>query len=240
VPVATPPLVAGALRAAKAMREWDRAKHLEHLNRYYEGKQYEDRDYDWEGYRLGLPGFGGIPLPPTRVIPISRRKPPANYRLGKIIVQRYTSLMFGEGDDALPKLLCEEDPDSEDFAQAIASAAGSALIFQEARDNGGAMGTGVVSWAWVDGEPRIEVHDPRHTWVLEWADAAKSIPKTVVKIWPTCEPGLNEDGQLVMVEAGWRASGARVSPARSASTASIATSPSAAPKRRTGRSSARR
>jgi len=200
VPAGTPPKVAAALRSTAAMQRWERVTRLERLTQYFENRQYEDRRYDWDGRMVGLPGFGGIPMPTNTAVPVSRRRPPAVYALPQIIVQRYTAMLFGE--EGFPQLFVEDDPDSEDFIRAVAEAAEAADIWGEARDDGGQRGTAIVSWAWVDGEPRLEVHDARYCWVLEWADAQRCVPAVVLKIWQTCEPGIGSEGQLVEAD-GW-------------------------------------
>lgn len=202
VPAGTDPKVAAALRATAAMQHWERSERLDRLTAYFESRQYDDRKYDWQGYLISMPGFGPIRLPPTHVPPLADRRPPAVYALSKIIVQRYTAMVFGE--DGFPELFVEDDPDSEDFVRACAEAANASDAFAEARDDGGQKGTAVVSWAWVDGEPRLEPHDARFVWPLEWVDAGRMIPATVVKIWPTCEMVENEDGHLVERD-GWMA-----------------------------------
>lgn len=202
VPAGTSPKVAAALRSTAAMQRWERTRRLERLTRYFECRQYEDRRYDWDGRMIGLPGFGGIPMPTNTVPPVSERRPPAVYALPKVIVQRFTAMLFGE--EGFPELFVEDDPDSEDFVRAIAEAASAPDIWDEARDDGGQRGTAVVSWAWVDGEPRLEVHDARDCHVLEWADRQRCVPAIVVKLWEECEPGISPDGLLVDRD-GWRA-----------------------------------
>lgn len=217
IPPGTPAIVAAALRGAAQMLHWECYQRCDRLEKYFEGTQYDDKPYDWDGSLRSISGIVGVPIPAIagRVPSMSSRRPGAVYRLGKIMVQRYTALIFGEdGEKGFPAVSCEEDPDSEDFVQAIAEAAELGDVFAEARDAAGIRGTAVLSYAWIDGEPRVEVHNRKQITVLEWLDESRDLPQVVVKIWPTKVPAIGVGGVLIE-QAGWMArewSGPRTQP----------------------------
>lgn len=200
----TPPLVAAALRSVASIRRFERTQRLERLDRYYRGAQYDDRAYGWDGRHLAssesLGGFA--PFYPDWIVPLDQRRPPANYLVGRVIVDRFTSLLFGDG--SFPEIRVEGDPVTEDFLRATSAAAQLPERMTHARNLGGAQGTAVLSYAWVDGLPVVEVHSAAHVLVLRWADPQRHVPHHVLKIWPTSEPAVDAEGQLVERE-GWLA-----------------------------------
>lgn len=204
LPATTPPLVAAALRSVASIRRFERTERLERLDRYYRGAQYDDRAYGWDGRHLAssesLGGFA--PFYPDWIVPLDQRRPPANYLVGRVIVDRFTSLLFGDG--SFPEIRVEGDADTEDFLRATSTAAQLPERMTHARNLGGAQGTAVLSYAWVDGLPVVEVHSAAHVLVLRWADPQRHVPHHVLKIWPTSEPGVDAEGQLVELE-GWLA-----------------------------------
>lgn len=178
------------------MLEWERSERMERQQRYFEGTQYEDRDYDWDGsFRPVSDAIGSAsPAFPPQLVPMARRRPPSVYRLGKIIVQRYTALLFGEA--GFPELHVEDDQDTEDFVRGVAEAADLPQVFADARDLGGQLGTAVLSYAWVDGEPSVEVHNAAQIVPLAWENPGKRILRQAVKVWVSEEASIAEDGTL--------------------------------------------
>ncbi len=203
VPDGTDPLVRAALLGVERVSRFERTGRLESLDHYYRGTQYDAREYGWDGRFLASPG--GLPVEPWYpdwIVPLDQRRPPANYLVGRVIVERFTSLLFGDG--RFPDVTLAGDPITEDFMRATCDAARLPECMIHARNLGGAQGTAIVSYAWVDGLPRVEVHAARHVLVLRWADPQQHIPHHVLKIWPTSEPGLDSDGQIIESD-GWMA-----------------------------------
>jgi hypothetical protein len=150
----------------------ERQQGLNSLWAWYRCANYAVRGMDWDGtqHTEGLdheaiatagfipPGFidaGGATLP------LKFRRPSAPYRLVKVIVDRFTGLLFSERRH--PKLRVDGDPDTEDYAAAMAD---SARLWQQmilARTYGGAMGSVAVGFQFLNGKPIIEIHDPRWT-----------------------------------------------------------------------------
>lgn len=147
------------------------------LNRrwsYYCCAQYENRKTEWDGSaHLDLlakeaivtagfipPGFYAADGAMTE-LPLRFRRPTIPYHLGKVIVNRFTGLLFSEHQH--PMFTCPGDPETEDFANALAEAARLWPSMIQSRNFGGGTGTAVVGYAFIEGKPVIEVFDPRWT-----------------------------------------------------------------------------
>lgn len=156
-----------------------RQQQLNRLWSFYRCCQYDARRVDWDG-RERLDGVdhdaiahGGF-IPPGfydagATFPLKFRRPTAPYNLVRVIVDRLTGLLFSENRH--PRLRSEGDPATEDYVAALAEAARLWQAMIRARTFGGATGTAVAGFQFVEGRPVVEVHDPR--WIVpEWADRA--------------------------------------------------------------------
>lgn len=129
-----------------------RAKRLGKLTDLYRGQQYADQGLQpsWDK------------LPPGRYVPLRSQMPSTQYDLPRLIVDRPTALLFGEG--RFPEIAYEPKVSGTDVAEvnawlsAIAdegSLAHAALIWAR---QGATCGTAVMSWCLVDGEFDFETH----------------------------------------------------------------------------------
>ncbi len=164
------------------------------LNRrwsYYCCAQYDARVTDWDGTprvdpveREAIasaaflpPGFydaGGQ----LNDMPLQFRRPTAPYNLGRVIVDRFTGLLFSERRH--PKLAAIGDPDTEDYVNALAEECRLWMTMVIARGYGGATGTAVVGFMFLDGKPTLEIHDPR--WTLpRWKDRDRLVIAAIEK-----------------------------------------------------------
>jgi len=161
--------------------EDDRFRAMDRCEAYFRGKQDEGKTYDWDGR---MSGYGGqASIKPGWYVPHKLRKPSTRYDMAKMIVRRLTSMLFGQ--DHFPEIRCEGDPDAEDFARELCTAARLKVRMAEARDLGGATGTAVLSFGFVRGAPRVKVHNAKHVTVLEWADEEELRPARVLKAYST-------------------------------------------------------
>lgn len=201
VPPQVPPIVAAALRSVRAIEEWPEHERAERLRHVFEGCQYDERRYDWDGFVAGSGGAARVAAanPP----PVDQRRPSSRYHLGRLIVRRLTGMVVGEA--GFPEVFCETDADAEAFARATAKAASASLRLKEARNDGGATGTAVLSFAWVQGRPVIEVHKREQVTVLEWADVGQQIPARVLKLWTVCEPAVDASSGTLVQRETWMA-----------------------------------
>jgi hypothetical protein len=148
----------------------ERQQELNRLWSVYRCAHYKHRKVDWDGKQatdafndevISTQGF----MPPGFVdgsgasLPLKYRKPTAPYALVKVIVDRFTGLLFSEGQH--PEIKVDGDPATEDWLRALAD---STRIWQQmiqARQYGGSMGSTAIGFQFVNGKPAIEVHDPR-------------------------------------------------------------------------------
>lgn len=145
------------------------------LNRYmsfYATTQYESRTVSWDGRKVLSPieresiarstvlpmGFydpGGM----FDEMPLSMRLPIAPYHLTRVVVNRFTGLLFSA--KMHPQVRAAGDPQLQSWVEGIVSAARLWIRLAHARNLGGAQGSVGVSFRFRNGKPLIEVHDPR-------------------------------------------------------------------------------
>lgn len=149
-----------------------RQQELNRLWATYRGQQYSARKVDWDGTEraegidaeaIASAGF----LPPGyydagATFPVKFRRPSTPYHLRKVIVDRFSGLLFS--DRKHPTIRIEGDAVAEDYVRTLAEVSRLWPAMIMARTYGGAMGTVAVGFQFVDGKPVIEVHDPR--WLI--------------------------------------------------------------------------
>jgi hypothetical protein len=159
--------------------ESDRTKKLARLGSYYYGSQYDALKYDWDGYHRG---YEDADIKPGFKIPMSRRKPSVRIDVPRMIVGRLTAMMLGE--EGWPDIGVDGDEDAQDFTEALSRESKLYGKFNELRDRGGSCGTAVASFSFIDGKPRVAVHDAAYITVLEWADKYEFRPARVLEAYP--------------------------------------------------------
>lgn len=147
---------------------------------YFECTQHDHKRFTWEGHyvRFGADSY----VPATTYVPMSQRQPSARLDLAKIITDRLTSMLFGK--EHWPMVEVKGDKIAEDYCGALIDESDISMKLIEARNNGGATGTSVLSWGFVEGKPVVEVHDAAHIEVLDWANYEKRKPRKVLKAYP--------------------------------------------------------
>lgn len=148
----------------------ERQQTLNRLWSWYRAQQYEARTIDWNGRTYMTPlaveaissrGF----IPPGFVdaggqnTPLKFRRPSAPYSLARVITDRFTGLLFSEGQ--YPEVHVDGDPVTEDFMRTVIDVSRLWQQMLLARAYGGGMGSVAVGFQFVDGKPIVEVHDPR-------------------------------------------------------------------------------
>ena len=203
MPAQTPALVAATLRSLGDLQELPRYQGMATRHAYFDGAQYDDRSFNWDGSYCGMTSAVGDPVfPPDHVPSFTRRKMPMQIKPQRRIVSTLTSLVFGEGH--FPTARCEDDPKTEDFLAGVVEAGRVDEVMGRGRNLGGVHREVAASWGWVDGLPVFEVHSARWTFVLDWHDFAQKVPRHVVKVWPVEVKTQNEQGLLAIGE-GWMA-----------------------------------
>lgn len=161
-----------AMGRVKALGMSPRQLELNRRWAYYTATQYDNRRLNWNGRERADPieheaiasaGF----LPPGyydagESMPIEFRRPTVAYHLVRVIVNRFTSLLFSESQS--PRLHVDGDQDTEDFVSAMIESAGLWPAMIMARTHGGATGTSCIGFQFIAGKPVVEVHDPR--WII--------------------------------------------------------------------------
>lgn len=165
----------------------ERQQQLNRLWSVYRCANYSHRKVDWNGQPvqtamdeevISTQGY----MPPGFVdgsgqaLPLKYRKPTAPYALVKVIVDRFTGMLFSEHNH--PEVMVEGDPQTEDWLRSLADTTRIWQQFIQARTFGGAQGTAVVGAQFIDGKPVVEVHDPR--WCVPTFDEHGST--TLVKL----------------------------------------------------------
>jgi hypothetical protein len=160
--------MAGIARLGMTPRQQDLNRHYA----FYRAVQYDSRKVDWNGQEhvdpiqheaIATAGF--VPsgfYDAGATLPLKFRRPSAPYHLCKVVVDRFTGLLFSERRH--PRLVVEGDQGAQAYAEALAESARLWQAMIRARTLGGAMGTAVVGFQFVDGQPIVEPLDPR--WVF--------------------------------------------------------------------------
>jgi hypothetical protein len=146
-----------------------RQRELTLLYLHYRCQSYSTRIYDWNGQQV-REGFDHEAIASTGVLPqgfntvegaylpIKFRKPTVPYPLPKLIVDKFTGLLFSE--QRHPKICVNGDPDTEDWIGQIAKEGRLWANMILARSYGGSMGSVAVGFEFKDGKPRFEIHNP--------------------------------------------------------------------------------
>lgn len=170
-----------------------RYKELDRRQSYYDCTQHDGKGYDFDGRILTLPGPGALVTSTQALIssqvapfyvPLKARRPSAPYRLGRVITNAFTNMVFG--NQRFPSLRVDGDSDTADFSQQLIKSTrlGSKMI--RARNIGGAVGTVGLSWCYDrKGRPRVEVHNGKFLYVHEWDDREELIPSWVTEVFLT-------------------------------------------------------
>jgi len=151
---------------------------LDRHDSYLHAVQDMAKRYDWDG---NIVSDGNAPIAPGWVVPMAQRKPCARYDLSKVIVGRFTALLFGT--DRFPEVMIAGDPEQEEYVRGLCEATRLPLRMIEARNVGGSQGSVAVSFAFVDGKPKLEVHKAKHCTVLDWRDRSELRPSSVLKAY---------------------------------------------------------
>jgi len=148
------------------------ARQLE-LNRlwtFFRCTNYESRKTAWDGSpvvdhleaeTIVTSGFTppGFYEASGSQLPLRFRKPDAPFYLAKAVVSRFNGLLFG--DKKHPNTIVSDDPDTDDWITGFCEATRLWSKMTLARTYGGAMGSVAIGFVFKDGEPRVQVHDPR-------------------------------------------------------------------------------
>lgn len=148
----------------------DRQMMLNMFWTYYRCSQYDSRVVNWDGEKHGThlehemiatdgyipPGFvdkGG------KSLPLRFRRPSVPFHMTKIIVDRFTALLFSAKRH--PKIEVLGDKATQEVLEGVMEIGKFWPACIQMRTHGGAMGSGCMSFQIYHGLPIFEVHDPR-------------------------------------------------------------------------------
>jgi hypothetical protein len=162
----------------------ERWRQLLFRENFFTCKHHDSKLYDWNGCirKVGGPNqpfIGGAM--PTQYVSHELRRPSSPFRLPRLIVNSFTSLVFGHGQ--WPAVRVVGDPDTQDFVEALVKAQRLPAKMIQARNIGGSIGTVGLSWRFYGGVPRTKVHKGYRLHVHEWEDRDELIPSHVSEIY---------------------------------------------------------
>lgn len=127
-----------------------RYRELDRLDAFYKCLEYAHIEYDWNGYpadkveaisSAAVIQYGMITA--KEDLKVHQRRPTAPQRLTPLVVDRFTDLLFGE--DRTPRVRVEDDPQSDDFLQAVFKRSFFWRTMTIARTYGGSMGSALIT-----------------------------------------------------------------------------------------------
>jgi hypothetical protein len=150
---------------------------------FYLCTQHNHKMFDFDGRMIsGSRSSVMMESAPNSVyVPLRQRRPSSPYRLGKVIVNRFTSMLFGS--QRWPAIRVEGDADTQDFCEALIEASALPAKMIEARNVGGSVGTVGISWIFRNGKPIVSVHNGKYLHVSEWEDRERFITSAVSEVY---------------------------------------------------------
>jgi hypothetical protein len=186
-----------------------RQQRLNSLWAWYLSLNYENRNFNWDGSKVlpqidadNVSASGFVPGDywENDGIPLRFRRPSAPTCIPPIVVDRFTGLLFSK--ERHPTFDIVGDPEAEDYVNALASTARLWPAWIEVRTFGGATGVAVAGFKFIDGKPRIEVHDPRWCYPT-WADREELHLEALEKRYAYPEEVFNPGTKLYETKYFW-------------------------------------
>lgn len=168
---------------ARSLLQGDRFVEIERRSSYYECTQHDRKFWDFDGRPINPRTLQPLIGAAERHfwVPLKMRRPSTPVRLGRVIVDSFTNLLFGE--NRFPDIQIEGDEQTEDWLQTAMRVGKLPQKMIQARAYGGAAGTVGVSWCFRDGKPRFEVHNAKNLFVHKWADRLELVPERVSEVY---------------------------------------------------------
>lgn len=147
-----------------------RQQKLNRLWAFYTCCQYDNRQLNWDGSpvmdavdkeAIASGSFlpGGFYDAAASNTPLSLRRPTVPFHLVRVIVNRFTGLLFTERSH--PVFRVPGDSQAEDYIAALVQVGRLWPAMMKARNYGGAQGSVGIGFKFVNGRLIFEVHDPR-------------------------------------------------------------------------------
>lgn len=181
---------------------------LDRRYNYFRAKQWDQRGYDFDGRPVtkgdGYLTWSSAPSPVDKApfhVPLRQRRPSAVYRLPRAIVRAFTEMLFSE--KRFPTFRVPGSTTTEHFVESLAKVSKLRKKMILARNIGGSQGTVGLSWGFVDGKPRVSVHQGKNLVVHEWRDRENLIPAHVSEILNYCEDKFDTERMQYTREWWW-------------------------------------
>ena len=169
---------------ANGLYNSERRRELLFRDSFFTATNHDFKLFDMNGRMLRPGKLSNQPLlsgaVPSTYVPLDQRRPSIPYRLARKIVSAFSGMVLGYG--RFPQYR-SDDPDTQDWTQAISDALSMEITFLRARNLGGRTGVVGVSWACVDGDLRLKVHQGPNIHVLDWEDEDQQIPSHVTELY---------------------------------------------------------
>jgi hypothetical protein len=167
---------------ARSLLNGDRYIEMERRTTYYECRQHDRKFWDFDGRPINPRSMQPLMgAEKASWVPLKMRRPSAPVRLGRVIVDSFTNLLFGE--NRFPSIRVEGDELSEDWLQAASRVGKLPQKMIQARAYGGSAGTVGVSWCFRNGKPRFEAHKAQNLFVHSWEDRLDLVPEHVSEVY---------------------------------------------------------
>jgi hypothetical protein len=182
----------------------ERYRELEYREKFYRCTQHDAKMFDFAG-RIRKPGPPySQPLLSSSTsphyIPLDQRRPSAPYHIARLIVNSFTGLLLGYGH--FPSIN-DLDPETQEFAEALAKEAKLESVMIRARNIGGSVGTVGLSWKFAEGKPRVTPHNGKHLYVHLWVDRDDLIPEHVSEIYQYPRDVFDREKKAVVRKYFW-------------------------------------
>ncbi len=199
----------GGSFSTRTLLDGQRYRLLDRRQSYYDCTCYDGRRYDFDGRIITTGGSSGMSatqpmLSQAQVpyyVPLAARRPSNPYRLARVIVNAYTTLLFGE--TRFPHVRVLGDDDTQEFLQAICRVGRLPIQMIRARNLGGAVGTVGLAWCFKNGKPQFSVHNAKNLFVQEWADREVLVPAHVIECMQFYKDEWDSQRRRVMRNAYW-------------------------------------
>jgi Phage portal protein, SPP1 Gp6-like len=186
----------------RSYAETDRFWYMDRLERYFRNEQDAHKSYDWEGNLINVAGVRLFsPITPDWAPAHSERKPNVRYGLARVIVSNLTQMSLG--GSSFPEINCESDEVAEQALRKWSKLMKLPARLAEARNFGGSEGTACLSLATRAGRFRVDVHNPKHVRVEEWADREEFRPLRVIKAYSFTRDVYDRDAAKLVKRTYW-------------------------------------
>lgn len=198
----------GKVFTAKAFIDSERYQDLDRRQQYYDCTQHNQKRFDFDG-RILMVGTTELAYTQPMLssekaswnVPLRSRRPSAPYRLARAIVNAFTNFVFGEG--RFPSIRVPGDDDSQDFMQTCSKLGHLGLKMVVARNMGGSVGTVGLSYSYVAGRPRFNVHNGKNLFVQAWQDRDALIPAHVTECYQVTQEEWDPQKKAVVKVPYW-------------------------------------